>query len=60
MTTKCKSAKVYKTIIKDLEWQIERYEVDIAALEEKLAYLEYQTPWQRIKRFFRFWYDTTL
>ena len=54
MTTKCKTVKVYKSIIKDLEWQIERYEVDIAALEEKLAYLEYQTPWQRLKRFFRF------
>jgi len=54
MTTKTKSAKFYKAIIKDLKWKIERYEVDIAALEEKLAYLEYQTPWQRIKRFFRF------
>jgi len=54
MTIKRKTAKAYKTIIRDLEWQIERYEVDIAALEEKLAYLEYQTPWQRIKRLFRF------
>jgi len=54
MTTKSKSAKFYKAIIRDLEWKIERYEVDIAALDEKLAYLEYQTTWQRIKRFFRF------
>jgi hypothetical protein len=53
MTSKIKTAKFYKAIIRDMEWKIERYEVDIAALEEKLVYLEYQTPWQRIKRFFR-------
>jgi hypothetical protein len=54
MTKTPKTVRECKAIIKDLQKTIELYELDLAAAEEKINFLEHNSLTERLKRLFRF------